>query len=328
VLQALANGKFLGLLTLLFGVGLEIQRRSAERAGRPWPGPYLWRAALLFLDGLVHYLLVVEFDVLMGYAVTGAVVAYVLGTSVRAQRRWAVAALSVHALLLAAACALLASVPALVPAEGGDAPPLDPNPYADGSFWDLVLLRVDAGGLFRLEPVFILALSTGTFLVGANLYRSGVLGPGGGARRRRLMVLGLGVALPLDLLLGTAAGPAGVVAARYGTAPLVALGLLALGAELVERRPQGGAVRRRLAEVGRTALSCYMLQNLLASALCYGWGLGLAARWGEHRVPGTVALYVVVSAAVVLAAHLWLRRFERGPVEALLHRGYAALSRS
>jgi uncharacterized protein len=119
-----------------------------------------------------------------------------------------------------------------------------------------------------------------------------------------------------------------VVAARYGTAPLVALGLLALGAELVERRPQGGAVRRRLAEVGRTALSCYMLQNLLASALCYGWGLGLAARWGEHRVPGTVALYVVVSAAVVLAAHLWLRRFERGPVEALLHRGYAALSRS
>jgi uncharacterized protein len=71
--RQLANGKFLGMLTLMFGVGLELQRRSARRRGRPWPGRYPWRASLLFLDGLLHYLLVVEFDILMGYAVTGAV---------------------------------------------------------------------------------------------------------------------------------------------------------------------------------------------------------------------------------------------------------------
>src|SRR5436190_5268641 len=66
VAEQLTQGKFLGLLTLLFGIGLELQRRSAVRAGRSWPGPYPWRAGLLFLDGLLHYLLVVEFDVLMG----------------------------------------------------------------------------------------------------------------------------------------------------------------------------------------------------------------------------------------------------------------------
>ena len=70
----------------MFGVGLELQRRSARRRGRPWPGRYPWRARLLFLDGLLHYLLVVEFDILMGYAVTGAVVAAVLATSPRSQR--------------------------------------------------------------------------------------------------------------------------------------------------------------------------------------------------------------------------------------------------
>ena len=61
IARQLANGKFLGMLTLMFGVGLELQRRSARRRGRPWPGRYPWRASLLFLDGLLHYLLVVEF---------------------------------------------------------------------------------------------------------------------------------------------------------------------------------------------------------------------------------------------------------------------------
>jgi uncharacterized protein len=56
------NGKF---LALLFGIGLELQYQSARRRGTPWPGWYLWRAALLFVEGLLHYLLVFEFDVLM-----------------------------------------------------------------------------------------------------------------------------------------------------------------------------------------------------------------------------------------------------------------------
>ena len=60
------NGKFLGLLTILFGVGLEIQYRSAKRRGLSWPARYLWRSVLLLWEGFLHYLLVFEFDILMG----------------------------------------------------------------------------------------------------------------------------------------------------------------------------------------------------------------------------------------------------------------------
>lgn len=124
--------------------------------------------------------------------------------------------------------------------------------------------------------------------------------------------------LPTDLALGLLGGTAGLVLARYGTAPLVALGLLALVVEVVRRREAVGVARRRLAEVGRTALSCYVLQNVLASALCYGWGLGLAARLGpDLRVPGTLLRSVLVVTAVVVAAHLWLRRASSGPLEAV-----------
>jgi uncharacterized protein len=102
IARQLANGKFLGMLTLMFGVGLELQRRSARRRGQPWPGRYPWRMSLLFLDGLLHYVLVVEFDILMGYAVTGIVVAAVLATSPRSQRIWLCIAASLHMLLLSA----------------------------------------------------------------------------------------------------------------------------------------------------------------------------------------------------------------------------------
>ena len=48
-LRLLSNGKFLALLTLLFGIGIELQYRSALRRGLPWPGRYPLRA----LSGLV-----------------------------------------------------------------------------------------------------------------------------------------------------------------------------------------------------------------------------------------------------------------------------------
>ena len=65
---------------------------------------------MLFLDGLLHYLLVVEFDILMGYAVTGVVVAAVLATSPRSQRIWLWTAAGLHMLLLSAAHPRLAAL--------------------------------------------------------------------------------------------------------------------------------------------------------------------------------------------------------------------------
>ena len=319
VLQQSSQGKFLGLLTLMFGIGLEIQRRSAVRAGRRWPGRYPWRAGLLLLDGALHFLLVAEFDVLMGYAITGIVVAYLLATSERSQRVWLALAAAAHVLLLTLVTALVLLVPPAAPA-----PRSGPDPYAEGSFADLVAFRLDNLVLFRVEPVFIGALSVAMFLAGARLLRAGGLEPAGHRRRVRLMLVGA-VAFAIDLVLGLAGeavlpgtdgATAGFLLGRYGTASLVALGLLALVTQIVLARPRAGFVRRRLAEVGRMALSCYVLQNLVASALCYGWGLGLAARLSPaQQVPGTVAVYLVVAVVITGAAMLWLRRFPRGPLE-------------
>lgn len=326
VLQQLAQGKFLGLLTVMFGIGLAIQQTSARRAGRPWPGGYPWRAALLFLDGLLNFLLIAEFDVLMGYAVTAAIVAFLLTRSGRTQGRWLYAMLGVHLTLITLYAVSLALAEPSAPRERA---PLDPNPYADGSFWDLVLFRAEHALAFRAEAIVILPLSVVLFLLGAHLFHAGVFRPEGARLRRRLVLVGFGVAAPIDLLAGLTGGGDLVLITRYLVAPVVSLGILALVAEFFVHGSHIGFAGRRLSEIGRAALSCYILQNLVASILCYGWGFGLAARFApEARVPFTVAVYVAVCTVIALFAHCWLRRFERGPVEWLWHSSYRLLNRA
>jgi uncharacterized protein len=313
-LRVLSNGKFLALLTLLFGVGIELQYRSAVRRGGSWPGRYPVRAAILFAEGLLHYLLVFEFDVLMGYAIASLLVAHLVGRSDRAVRRWMVAVGGVYTALLAGATALLLALPP----DGVGA-----GSAGTTSSWPAqVLDRVRYFPLFRIELPLIVASSVVLFLAGTRLLRAGAFADTevGMRLRRRLMVVGFGVGVPLNLM--TAFGGTGwFLVDRYLLPPLVALGLLGLVTSLVLRY-RGGLVRRGLASVGRAALSCYVLQNVLAGALCYDWGLGLAARFDAARPWWVVGLWAGVSLLNVLLASAWLRRFDRGPLELVTHRLY------
>ncbi|HXV91694.1 MAG TPA: DUF418 domain-containing protein [Pseudonocardia sp.] len=316
-LLLLSNGKFLALLTLLFGVGLALQHRSAVRRGLPWPGRYPVRALVLFAEGLLHYLLIFEFDVLMGYAITALLVARLIASSERVQHRWTVAVGSVYAAVLLAITALLVAVPV------GPQDPA-PVPASTGSWTAQVAQRVEQFPVFRLELVFVVPSATVLFLVGARLLRAGAFeDTAAGARiRRRLAWLGLGVAFPLNAMTAFA-GEAWVLVDRYLLPPVVALGLLGLGTTLV-LRVRRGPVQRGLAAVGRMALTCYVLQNLVAGALCYDWGLGLATRFADARPGWVVGLWAGVSLLLVAASTLWLRHADRGPLELMADRLHGA----
>jgi uncharacterized protein len=319
VLQFLASGKFLAMLTLLFGVGIELQYRSAVRRGAPWPGRYPLRAAILFVEGLLHYILVFEFDVLMGYAIASLLVAHLVGCSDRVVRAWV-------AVVGGSYVAAILGLTALMLADPGAAPGEPVVSGGTASWLEQVEVRLQYFLLFRIELVLIVPSAVVLFLVGSRLLRYGTFddSAAGARSRRRLMVAGLGVAFPLNALT-TFAGLDWFLVSRYLLPPVVALGLLGLVTTLVLRaRHLAGPVRRGLAAVGRAALSCYVLQNVLASVLCYGWGLGLADRFADVRPWWVLGLWAVVSAALVAFASLWLRRFDRGPLELLVHRVYAA----
>ncbi|MFI1194899.1 DUF418 domain-containing protein [Micromonospora sp. NPDC020750] len=317
VFRFLANGKFLALLTVLFGVGLAIQHRSALAGGRAWPGRYGWRALLLFVEGTLHFVLVFAFDVLMGYAVTALLVAWLLARSERAQRVAMYVAGALHVALMTLLTLALALAPPTGEPGSATEEAAPARLFTEGSYLAQVDFRLVNWLPLRAEPILSFALLVFLFLLGVRLFRAGAFDADDRGRtlRRRLLRLGLGVGLPLNAAT-TLAGPELFLIDRYVCAPLLALGYLGLVGVLLERRSRSGPVTAGLTAVGRTALSSYVLQNVLCVVLCYGWGLGLASAWPGAEPWWVLVLWAAVSGTLVLVARWWTARFGRGPLEA------------
>lgn len=314
----LADGKFLSLLTILFGVGLAIQYDSAARRGDPWPGRYPRRAAFLFLEGTVHFVLVFAWDVLMGYAVTALLVAWLLARSERVRRIAMWAAAGTHLTLIALVTLGDVTTPDSAPkAPDADAVQL----YAHGGYLDQIRFRLDHALVLRIEPVFTFGLLVFLFLLGVRLHRAGAFAPTGAGRRirARMAAWGLGLGFPLGIaaVLG---GSDYFVLGRYGIAPLIAVGYIGLIGVALDRFRLPAALTDGLGSVGRTALSCYVAQNLLCMLLCYGIGTGLADRFAGAGPWWVMGLWAAVSLTLAAGSRLWLRRFDRGPLESVQHR--------
>lgn len=311
LLRSAVNGKFLALLTLLFGIGMELQYRSAVRRGMARPARYLARAAILFTEGLLHYLLVFEFDVLMGYAIASVLVAWLVGRS-RGVRVAAGAVAGGFVVLVVGALTVVGGA-----GGAGALPPYPPTWTGQG--W----VRLADAGLYRAELVLIVPSAVVLFLIGSALLRAGVLDEGGARLRRHLMAVGAaGVVLNAMTVL---AGPEWILVERYLVGPVVAAGLLGLvPAVLLRMRGPAGPVRRGVTAIGRTALTCYVGQNVVAAVLFHPWGFGLAEVFAGLAPPvrtvAVVGVWAGVMAVSALAASGWLRRHDRGPVETVTHR--------
>ncbi|MEU7074024.1 DUF418 domain-containing protein [Streptomyces narbonensis] len=321
VFRLLADGKFLSMLTILFGVGLAIQYDSAIRRGQPWPGRYRWRALFLFVEGTLHFVLVFAWDVLMGYAVTALVVAHLLSRSDRTRERVMWWGAGLHLALMG----LLTVALAVAPDEGNGESAADAvspqvvNLYAEGSYLEQISFRLENMIAMRVEPILSFGLLVFLFLLGVLLLRAGAFGPDSTGRRirRRMLAWGLGLGIPLTALTAIG-GEHYFLVSRYCAGPLVAIGYIGLIGAMLDRARRPGPLAIGLTNVGRTALSGYVLQNVLCVVASYGLGLGLAARLGDTAHPWWVmGLWAVVCLVLMAASTLWLRRFSTGPLESV-----------
>ena len=93
------------------------------------------------------------------------------------------------------------------------------------------------------------------------------------------MLIGL-LAWPLDMAIAVYAGMPWWFYTRWGTAALVALGVLGLVAEFYQARPAPGWLGQRLSEVGRTAAAS--LPDQLPKAVVH-------TQWNISRHPPELA---------------------------------------
>ena len=308
----LVNGKFLGMLTILFGVGLELKYRQALRRGDPWPGAYRWICLFLLVEGLLHFTLVMEYDILMSYAVTAIIVASIVRGGDRRIHRVLKILGGGYALVMLAVVALEIGLVAMgANLSFGDMAPVA-TLYREGTWLEQVAYRLSSFAVLRVEAVFVIPLNIILFLLGIRLMRAGAFAPDERGRRirRRMLRIGLGLGVPLNLLTFFPNGGFDL-GVRYLFAPILSLGYMALIAMLVEKS-ENLKVWRFAESVGKMSLSCYVLQNILASCLFYGWGLGWGGRLDSLSVIG---VWLAVCLAEAVFAKWWMKRMRLGPME-------------
>lgn len=315
----LFNGKFLGLLTILFGAGIELKRRKNAAAEKRWLGVYIWGCLILFLDGLLHYLFVFQADILMSYAVTAIIVAVLLEKAGRATKwiGWILGTLHGAAVILISLIfglilrleetrEVMLRIFQRIADETFEI-------FLDGGYWEQVLYRISNFFELRMEAITILPFNISLFLIGAWLVRNGYFAPDeeGRQKRKKLLRWGMGIGIPLNAVIFTPFAEFSILAERYLFAPIMSLGYIGLFSYLLNKFRDSFFIYS-LEKIGRVALSAYILQNILASIIFYGWGFGLGA---YSNVWITIAVWVFISILLAVFANIWLRHFRQGPFE-------------
>ncbi len=336
---AMLEGKFNGLFTLLFGMGLGLQ---LERLGPSDRGVIARRMITLLVFGLLHLLLLWGGDVLHIYAFLGLLLWMV--------RHWSPGALArLAALFLLAQFALGAGVAWVwndQTYQAGQAllqalQQSDNSVYAQGTWMAGIpqrlvetLLTYSSPHLLPLIGWFWLALAS-TAVLGLWVCRSGWLEADSAAQRWLcsgagraglwlLFVVALGCwlasgALTADQDPALAPSAQTLLGLNLGDTHRVLMTLCYAGLILRWCLLGGAAaLRRNLALVGRMPLTMYLMQSLMGTFIFHGWGLGL---WEQLGPTACVALAVTLFALVQMPlARWWLARHPMGPAEALWRR--------
>lgn len=167
--------------------------------------------------------------------------------------------------------------------------------------------------------IMLLWRTLGLFMIGAGIFRSGVLARATTRTWQRVAMIGISIGLPLSIVatwlqarevrgqldwrwpeflhalsaLPLAAGIAGAVFILYRSSALVWLWT-------------------RIEAAGRMALTNYVGQSLVMAAIAEPWGLSM---YGRLAGPQLTLLAILVFATLAILSELWLRRYRMGPLE-------------
>jgi uncharacterized protein len=316
----LADGKFIAVFAMLFGAGIAIQATRYGEAGLPAAPPHYRRMTALWFVGVLHAYLLWYGDMLVTFALCGALVFL--------HRDLSPPRLVVAGVVFLALAPLLSSVIAWTsPEVVANAAVLESSEtiarelaaYRGG--W-LVQQAHRAPTAWEFQTSYLLLRgvwqTSGLMLLGMALVRLRVLT---GERPARWYVAlaagGFGAGIPLMLAAVCRSFEHGWdpydrmivgVHLEYWGNLLVGLGWLGV-VLLLHRR---GLVPLPVVAVGRTALSNYLFATLVCTTVFYGHGLGL---FGAVERPGQLAVAGAVWAIQLVASSWWLRHFAAGPLE-------------
>ncbi|MCE8001893.1 DUF418 domain-containing protein [Billgrantia ethanolica] len=326
--HVLFDQKMMALFAMLFGAGIVLYAERVEAAGKRSWALHCQRHAWLMLFGIAHAYLIWYGDILFTYAVC-ALALFPLRRLVPSRQ------LALGFVLLAVTSLLFLVFDATVPAWSEadrqtfmtewqpSAAQLasEAERYRSG-WWQQLPQRAEMAFEMQTFTLLIWGLwrSAGLMLIGMALFRWGIL-TGQASRRTYLSLLAVALLLGVPMILSGVHwnfandwGPRSMFVGtqfNYWGSVLVAFGWVSV-VMLLLRANVMGRLRLRLAAVGRTALSQYILQSVICSLIFYGHGLGM---FGHIERSGQMLVVLGIWLLQLWLAPLWLRHFRYGPLE-------------
>lgn len=329
----LVEGKMRGLFTILFGASMLLVIDRARTKGESIVRVHYSRMAILFVIGGLHLYLFWWGDILLHYAMVGAIAFLFIRLSVR----WLLVAAGVLLALQIASDSMAAlsyfdsiarNTPARVATWNGFAPVFGVPP---ATMLDAQVAATRSGFLnaavdrwnHEAGPLFIMALlglqTLSAMLLGMASYRSGFLtGKWERARYCRWAVVCLGITIPLYIALAINTLSHGFFppwvffASILAAEPLRPVMVVGYAALLVLLMRPGGWLTTRVAAVGRTAFTNYLGTTLMMTFVFSGWGLGQFGYWSRAQL----YLLAPLAWAIMLAwSKPWLAHYSYGPLE-------------
>ena len=324
------QGKFVTLFSFLFGLGFAVQLTRAEARGAKFLSFYPRRLAALAVFGLIHGMLIWWGDILLAYALGGAMLLLFRKKSQRTILWWAGGIFSIPIVIMTAVyiAAMFGK-----PLFGNDPnkPPKPPDMekinsiiaiYSHGTIPQMLH---ENWVVWKSEVISALFgfYALGLFLLGLWVWRSGIIDRLG--EYKPVLKRVCAWCIPVGLALNTFVTLANLrpqtskpTLLRYfaniltmPSAHILSAGYAAGLAVLI----QSDAWRRALtpfAAVGRMALTNYLTESILCTLFFYNYTTGLYGRVGPaiDLIP-TGVLY----GAQVVFSNWWLVRFRFGPME-------------
>ena len=335
VRDALFSGKFNSLFSLLFGLGFTIQyarMQQADPLNANWQ--YLKRLLVLLLFGVVHACVFWDGDVLHIYALLGIVLLFGLKRVSDRGLVWIMAGCLVYPLissLLRVAFVTKEFTASRVAMWKGIAVQQD-IAFGQGSFFDAAAEYSRMMWLSYTEPYQL----WGTFGWYVSMTLTMLIGVLAGRRLwaqraealmpqiRRLTWVALGVGLACSAAfsvifeMNRTPGPS-LIKTLGGlcynvSRPAMMIFYVLLITQLFHK-PSWKGLFAPFAVAGRMPLTNYLMQTAICTTLFNAWGFGL---WGKVGPAAGFALSLAIFFLIQVPwSFWWLKRHERGPVEAL-----------
>jgi uncharacterized protein len=318
----LVSGKFRGLLSIIFGVGIYLQYLRRKDLEKGWPNTFFNRMMILFFIGLFHFIFIWYGDILAYYAAVACLAAILIKYSDKVLVWVAGIAGSLGLLGGALLSLLLTLVEAFGPSDvfsgskaGMFSPVVESRIYTEGSYLDQVGYRFVMafsmfGNFLLLAPITVGLMCVGILLARRGFFRPETRQPSDMKALITLFAVGLFLNVVPALLRVSWPTLDISMFIEMGASAILAPGLLGAAVWLWEKLPAWTIAG--FERVGKVSLSVYLLQSIIATSVFYSWGGGLFGRLDLGQQLG-VALLIAVG--VSIAAVVWTAFFSIGPVE-------------